>query len=373
MKIDTALLRASWHAWLSTDAPRAGPGWWQWGWSIAWAFGLAVLFTLVGALVFARGPITPGSLAQWYGRNLVVCLTISLLIHAMFALAQPWAKARMARWASWQHTVFFSGIPLLGVAVGWPLGVSLAGGDLGQWLLGPNGWRVASGSVLLSLAITFALHHYFGSRAREIEARRAATEAQLRLLQAQIEPHFLFNTLANVQSLIDHDAPRARHMLCAFTEYLRASLGGLRREAAPLADEIALAEAYLRVQQTRMDDRLSYRIDASEAARRTLLPPLLLQPLVENAVHHGLEPQIEGGTVRLKADIIDGRLVVDVIDDGRGLEGPRRKGGNGLALSNIRERLNTRFGSLASLDLSATADGTRARLTLPLPDTAPAA
>jgi Histidine kinase len=365
MKIDQALLRASFRSWMSSDGPREGPMWLQWMWSFLLALVLATSFTALGMLAFARS-FDMERVSRTFQQNLVVCGTITILIHVLFELSLPLVRPRLERWRSWQRTLYFSGLPLLGVALGWPLGITLAGGDLHAWLLRPQGWRTVASALLVALLITFFLHNYFGSRARELQAQQAATEAQLRLLQAQIEPHFLFNTLANVQSLIDHDTPRARQMLAAFTDYLRASLGSLRREAAPLADELALAEAYLRVQQTRMDDRLSYRIEATEAARRTQLPPLLLQPLVENAVHHGLEPKIEGGTVRVRADVVEGQLIVDVIDDGGGLDGPRRKGGSGLALSNIRERLHTRFGPAASLELGATPEGTRARISLPL-------
>ena len=370
MKIDSALLRASWHAWLSTDAPRAGPAWWQWGWTVAWAFALALLFTLVGMAAFARGGVTLAALATWFARNLVVCLTISLLIHGLFAATQSWSRQRLASWASWQRTAYFSGIPLLGVLLGWPVGVSLAGGDLARWLLGPDGWRVAGGSLLISVVITFVVHHYFAARAREIEARQQAAEAQLRLLQAQIEPHFLFNTLANVQALIDHDAATARQMLGAFTDYLRGALQGMRRDEVTLADELALAEAYLRVQQVRMVDRLQVDVQADAEARQARLPPFLLQPLVENAVQHGLEPQIDGGTVRVRAHVRDGRLDLEVRDDGRGLHDPVRPGA-GVAVANIRERLAARYGSHASLSLVSADPGTCARLSLPVSDLPP--
>ncbi len=154
-------------------------------------------------------------------------------------------------------------------------------------------------------------------------------------------------------------------MLSAFTDYLRASLTGLRRDAGPLADELALAEAYLRVQQSRMEDRLRFRIEADEAARQVPLPPLLLQPLVENAIHHGLEPQLDGGSVIVQARVAGDRLVIEVRDDGRGPAAPSRKGA-GLALANIRERLAQRFGDAASLVLEPATPGTRAVLTLPL-------
>ena len=201
------------------------------------------------------------------------------------------------------------------------------------------------------------------------EAERRATESQLRLLQAQIEPHFLFNTLANVQSLMDHDLPKAKHMLQSFTDYLRASLGTLRNDNSPLDHELQLAQSYLQLLQARMEDRLRFSIVADAAARAQPLPPLLLQPLVENAVVHGLEPSIAGGSVGINARVEGGQLVIEVMDDGLGLNAApkgRARSGAGMALDNVRQRLATRYGDAATLTLTDAAPGTRARITLPL-------
>ena len=194
-----------------------------------------------------------------------------------------------------------------------------------------------------------------------------ANEAQLRLLQGQMEPHFLFNTLANVISLIDADAPRAKHMLEALTDYLRASLGGLRHDDSTLAGELDLARRYLQLMQTRMGDRLRFEIEVDDAPAPRRLMPLVLQPLIENAVKHGLEPQVDGGTVRVKAArvAVDGQdsLQVCIEDDGAGLAAaarrPRRRvaggaDGNGIALANLRERLQARFGAAAPPDARRT-------------------
>ena len=130
-----------------------------------------------------------------------------------------------------------------------------------------------------------------------------------------------------------------------------------------------MVENYLRVAHARMEDRLSYRIDADAAARRVAVPPLLLQPLVENAVLHGLEPALDGGHVAITARVEAGMLVLHVKDDGRGLDAPPRPGkraGNGLALANIRARLESIYGGMAQLDVSAGTPGTVAVLKLPL-------
>jgi LytS/YehU family sensor histidine kinase len=271
------------------------------------------------------------------------------------------------KWAAWQRTVFFSGIPILCSVVGWPLGVWMIGTR--TFSLPTLGANAIAGSVLLSLVLSFVFHQFFAIKGRQIEAEKRAAEAQLRLLQGQIEPHFLFNTLAGVLSLIDHEPAKAKQMLQDFTEYLRASLGSLRNDQSPLSQELDLAEHYLRLLGARMEDRLHWRIDADAAARRISVPPLLLQPLVENAIHHGLEPQLEGGSVTLSAHVQGGQLVLQVQDDGRGPDAPPRAGarkGSGLALANIRERLLSRYGSAATLELQATHPGTRVVMRLPL-------
>ncbi|WP_431260299.1 sensor histidine kinase [Roseateles chitinivorans] len=366
---DTRRLRASWHAWLSNDVQPSGPGWLQWVWTVLFSCALAVGFTVLGFLLNARTArwTDPAIWAWWYWKNVIVCLTIGLTIQTLFTLLVPLfgGRAGIRAWADWQRTVFFSGVPLLGVLIGWVPGMWMAG--LANWarLDWSQGGKIIGITAALSLCITFVLHHWFASKNRQLKAERRATEAQLRLLQGQIEPHFLFNTLANVHSLIDYDAPKAKEMLGAFTAYLRASLGGLRRETGPLDDELSLATAYLTVLQTRMEDRLRFEIHATPEARLVPLPPMLLQPLVENAVHHGLEPKIEGGTIRVDAALDAGFLVIEVRDDGVG-PGASRRTGNGIALSNLRERLMTHYGDRASLTLEPAEPGCRVALRVPL-------
>jgi signal transduction histidine kinase len=373
--LDRKHLAASWRSWTSNDLQRVGPIWLQWVWTTIFCATLAVFFTILGAVSFSDGnPWRWASLpywALWYGKNFVVCFTIGGLIHVLFDLSRVLmgGPERLRRMKPWQRSVFFAGIPMLGVVIGWPVGVMLSGSAelLPNLLQSP---RALGSTIVLALGISLALHFYFAALARQAHAEQQATEAQLRLLQAQIEPHFLFNTLANVHALIEFEPAQAKAMLGAFTDYLRASLSTLRRDAVPLAEELALAEAYLRVQQARMAGRLRYRIEADEAARQMPLPPLLLQPLVENAVLHGVEPQLDGGTVTVRARLEGGRLVLQVQDDGPGPDAPRRHAGggagNGIALANVRERLLQRHGDAASLIVArAPTAGTVATLTLP--------
>ena len=378
MMINRVLLRASWDSWISNDnRPRAGPWWLQWLWTLLFAAAIAIPFTILGFAAFASGYGAWRNLDGWlfwYGKNFIVTFTISALIHLMFdGLRAAWARPqRIARWRPWQRSLFFGGVPLLGVALGWPLGASLAGLDIVRWIDQRGGSNAIASSMMVALLTSLLLHFWFAAKTRSIEAERRATESQLRLLQAQIEPHFLFNTLANVQSLMDHDLPKAKQMLLSFTDYLRASLTTLRNDNSPLDHELQLAESYLQLLQARMEDRLSFSIVADAAARAQPLPPLLLQPLVENAVVHGLEPSMAGGSVCITARAEDGQLVIEVVDDGLGLNAApkgRARSGAGMALDNVRQRLSTRYGDAATLSVTDASPGTRARITLPLQTT----
>ncbi|WP_416760467.1 sensor histidine kinase [Roseateles sp. So40a] len=366
---DARRLRASWHAWLSNEAQSSGPGWMQWVWTLLFSCALAVGFTILGFVMNSSTArwTDPRAWGWWYSKNVIVCVTIGVIIQSLFAILTPLVggRARIRAWPDWKRTVFFSGLPVVGTVIGWIPGMWLAG--MSRWvkLDWAEGGKIIGITAALSLLITFVLHHWFASKNRQLKAERRATEAQLRLLQGQIEPHFLFNTLANVHSLIDYDAAKAKEMLGAFTAYLRASLGGLRRETGPLEDELALASAYLTVLQTRMEDRLRFEIHATPEARAFPLPPMLLQPLVENAVHHGLEPKIEGGCVRVDAALRDGALVVTIRDDGVG-PGASRRAGNGIALANLRERLMAQYGDRASLTLEPAEPGCRVTLRVPV-------
>jgi two-component sensor histidine kinase len=402
-RLTRPLLAKAWRDFFAYEDYSATPLWLRFGLTLVFAAAVAVPFTLLGFVMHASGEGAWRNLqgwAFWYGKNLVVSLAISITIFLLYAVLIPWlGQARLRRFSPLQKRVFFSAVPLVGLVVGWPLGLMLAGMEVATWLGllvtqdDPN--RLAR-VLLLVVLVSGVFNVIFSAKARQTEAERSAAEAQLRLLQGQIEPHFLFNTLANVHSLIDHDPPKAQHMLGAFTDYLRASLGDLRRDSVPLQDELALAHAYLRVQHTRMEERLRFDTHASAQTQGAVLPPLLLQPLVENAVQHGLEPQVNGGMVRINARVEGGQLVLEVVDDGAGLGQARAAGqrGNGMALSNLRQRLQARYGGAACLVLqpagetgkgtgkgtgndmgndmgTGTGSGTRAVLRLPLERAAP--
>ena len=210
------------------------------------------------------------------------------------------------------------------------------------------------------------------ARLRAEIVERQALQSQLRLLQAQIEPHMLFNTLANLQGLIALDPDRASEMLDQLIQYLRATLSVSRSETTTLEQEFGAMQAYLGLMGVRMGERLAYRIELPPELRTARLPTMLLQPLVENAIVHGLESKVDGGEVVVTATARGDSLEIEVRDSGLGLgQLPSRRGGSGVGVATTRERLEVLYGARAAITLlPAEPQGTLARLTLPLEITA---
>ncbi|MBR7799309.1 sensor histidine kinase [Undibacterium fentianense] len=209
-------------------------------------------------------------------------------------------------------------------------------------------------------------------KARSAAIERQAMQAQLQLLQAQIEPHMLFNTLANLQGLIAIDPERAQHMLGQLIRYLRATLNSSRTEQTNLKHEFELLESYLELLAIRMGKRLSYQIELPSELEQCAIAPMLLQPLVENAIKHGVEPKLEGGNIFVKAEMRQDALQLSVIDTGLGLppdydehyRSPDNQSHVGNA--NVRERLLALYGPGAHLHLKNNApQGVIATLTIP--------
>jgi len=180
---------------------------------------------------------------------------------------------------------------------------------------------------------------------------RQALDAHMRLLTAQAQPHFLFNTLANVQALVEAGSPRAPQLLQSLTDYLRAAVPRLDGSANTLSQELELVRAYLELMQMRMPDRLAFDLHIDAGVHLMRCPPMTLLTLVENAVQHGIDPSVEGGRISVHADLLgDGRCRLSVIDTGVGLQATGRGLGTGLAA--LRERLHWAYGTSATLDLS---------------------
>ena len=185
-------------------------------------------------------------------------------------------------------------------------------------------------------------------RIRRLDSEKKVLETHLKMLQAQIEPHFLFNTLSTVLTLLDTDGKRAGRMLTDLIRFLRVSLSKTRAERSTVGDEMEMARAYLDIYQVRMGDRLRYHIQTDEGLKETEIPPMLLQPLVENAIRHGLEPTVHGGAVAIRAESTDRNLRITVSDTGKGFD---KEQNGGFGLKNIRDRLHSLYGERGRLIL----------------------
>ncbi len=186
------------------------------------------------------------------------------------------------------------------------------------------------------------------------------------MLEAQIEPHFLYNTLANVISLVDADPAAAKRMVARLIDYLRyaAQAGGTGE--ATVGRQIELLQAYLDLMALRTNARLSYRVEMAPDVAALPLPPMLLQPLVENAIKHGLEPKVAGGQVCVGARREDSLLMLTVADNGLGFRTTRGDGTGGLGLANLRARLESLYGARARMTIEDTQPGTMVTLALPI-------
>lgn len=303
--------------------------------------------------------------------NIGICLCIVHTLFGVLRLAERVLPAplvaRMSEVRDIRAGMALSSLSLaaiiLGMTIGFTIVPMLVGFNVwGMFISLPAALTKFAVFILFVLGVNWA---WWRSRLRQQQLLGEVTQARLRLLQGQIEPHLLFNTLANIQSLMDYEPARAKQMLETFSSYLRASLGQLRQTDSTVEAELGTAMQYLSLLHIRMDDRLRFHIEASVEARQAMMPTLMLQPLVENAIHHGLAPKLDGGSVLVSATVRAGRLEIRVVDDGAGIDAPGRQPGAGMALANLRARLHTQFGAGASLTLRARDIGTEALLDLP--------
>lgn len=319
--------------------------------------GVTVLICIVIAAILWAVSSSAFVEALWYS------LGIGLSVHLLTALA----TARLPR------------VPVIAIWV-----VTLPAGVMSGLFIGSivNGEPMAEifanstpiGSLIIALIVTYVFYSYYSMaelreslRAREVaqlESDKQLTETQLRLLQSQIEPHFLFNTLSHVISLVRNDPPRAEAMLQQLSQFLRASLRRSRSEYATLADEVALLRDYLEILKVRMGERLHFSFELDVDPKTITLPPLILQPLVENAVVHGLEPAEAGGKIVIRARREDHTMVLEVEDSGPGID---TTSGDGFGLANVRARLARLYGTGAQMEFSdAVPHGLKVRLRIPL-------
>jgi signal transduction histidine kinase len=228
--------------------------------------------------------------------------------------------------------------------------------------------------IIVSAAIKIAYAGRVKAEARAAEAqevaeaeslKRQVVEARMAAMQAQVEPHFLFNTLASIDHLIEVDPPRASRMQKNLIALLRASMPAMRESAATLGRELQVVRPYLEILKVRMEDRLQAEISVAEGLYSADFPPMMLQSLVENAIKHGLEPKPAGGALRVDAEVAHGKLVVSVTDTGVGF-GRAATAGTGTGLSSIRERLKLIYGPQAELRIAGNSPaGTRVTVVVP--------
>ena len=228
--------------------------------------------------------------------------------------------------------------------------------------------------ILLSTAIKIAYAGRVKAEAKAAEAQEVAeaeslqrqvVEARMAAMQAQVEPHFLFNTLASIDHLIEVDPPRASRMQRNLIALLRASMPAMREKATNLGRELEVVRPYLEILRVRMEGRLQAQVNVSEGLYSADFPPMMLQSLVENAIKHGLEPKADGGSLTVSAEVAHGKLHVSVADTGVGFA-RAATAGTGTGLANIRERLKLIYGDAAELRITPNAPtGTRVTIVVP--------
>ena len=314
-------------------------------------------------------------LAQWasyqHGRldhSLVYSYAISTLIWAFtdvprFVLHR-WLRAAPPDY--WPSAVRAAAFLPMAILLGYSLGTYI--GDL---YAGRSTWDLLNlnrqhfvGLLMLSIAVSVAFVGFFYQRGKAEALQRRATEAQLRLLQSQLEPHMLFNTLAHLRALVQMDTTRALTMLDYLDDYLRASLRATRQPWHTLAQEFARLADYLNLMAIRMGPRLRFELTLPPDLAQQAVPSFILQPLLENAIRHGIEPAVQGGLIQVMASQEGQHLLLCVRNTGLPLPDSSP---NGYGLTHVRERLHGLMGVRAQMMLETDADGsTCARLRWPL-------
>jgi hypothetical protein len=306
------------------------------------------------------------------------------VVYSLFIGLYTWAVIDLGRHAlpssretGWPRGAAGVGIVLAGIVAGWFLGNATADHlcrFYGLYTAGPPADPVADrrSSILITILAGVTASYYFYAQNRGAylerkmaEAHQHANEARLRLLETQLEPHMLFNTLANLRMLIGVDPPRAQGMLDHMIAYLRATLDASRAATHTLQAEFDRLRDYLELMAVRMGPRLAYELQLPPELANHPVPALLLQPLVENCIQHGLEPKVEGGRITVSARRDGDQLVLEVADTGAGPQGDTAAA-KGFGMRQVRERLATLHGERASFAFSS-ATGGGAHTTLRLP------
>lgn len=297
------------------------------------------------------------------------------IAYAVTFLLLAWLRARFPQWVPTRPliVVLVAG-PLFGALLATPIALmpSTPEARTGAVVAGHLAVGFMFASMLALMQISFGLvlsrqKRQADLRQRQILLEREMLANRLAMLQAQIEPHFLYNSLANVQVLTRSNPEAAERMLSHLIDYLRAAVPAMRGGTSTLGRELALARAFLSIMQFRMGERLHFSVEAPAGLSRHELPPTVVGTLIENAIKHGLERSARGGRIDVRAWAEDGRLIIEVADTGIGFTA---SGGSGVGLANARERLNLIYGSAAELDLMLNdangSTGVVARVAVPL-------
>ena len=267
---------------------------------------------------------------RWLARSAMQVIVVALVIPPSAALAYHFTI---------DHGRMQDQAHLRKIYVGF-ISLTVAGLFVAPW---------AAAGALIRQRDDFAREQALAFELERSKLERNMLDARLRLLQAQVEPHFLFNTLANVQALVNAGSPQASKVLASLIAYLRAAVPRMHEPATTLGQELQLVRAYLELMQMRMPDRLQFELHIDPAAEALQCPPMTLLTLVENAVRHGIDPSEEGGKIEVGARVRDGRCHISIVDTGVGLK--PTSGGLGTGLSTLRERLQLTFGGEARLHL----------------------
>jgi hypothetical protein len=317
-----------------------------WGGSYRALLGRLVIAGLLLLLVFALFERHPARLPDWLERWVLQIVAV--------AVAVPFVVGIAYMFTSWGYQTSFGHDVKRQMGYAMIVGACLL---VAPWAALAALFRQVSGQ---------ARHRELAFALERSQLERQALDARVRVLQGQVEPHFLFNTLANVRELVDSGSPQASAVLASLIAYLRAAVPRLDAEAATLGQELELVRAYLEVMQMRIPDRLQFLVHADPALHDLRFPAMALLTLVENAVRHGIDPSEEGGRIEVRVQRDGARVRAQVLDTGVGLRADHEAGA-GTGLANLRERLRLLYGGRATLSLVPVSPrGTAAEITVPL-------
>jgi sensor histidine kinase YesM len=328
-----------------------------------------VVFGLLLAVVFVFGGKAPVAWSLEFAVPIAIALGLQSLSFWYVVQAMPPGDTPVARMATiWTIAGLVSLLVWIGLAYGWAKWLLPEEQQYSDAAVGMLPLLIFAGAIGISLAV---LGHYLAgafqrsrnAERRALELQVLAREAELKSLRAQLDPHFLFNSLNSVAALIGNDTVAARQMCFLMANFFRKSLTLARQQAIPLAEEVSLAQTFLAIEKVRFGDRLRSSFDIADDVKDVSVPPLMLQPLVENAVHHGVAHLIDGGEVCVQARRREGFLELVVANPCDPDRPPSRSTGVGLV--NVRSRVETLCGHRASVDVDASDTAFRVSILLP--------